>query len=159
LSELYEKRCPPGYAIEKRIGDFYSDQEYWEKFRAWESTRDSYSIRDKDFVESVFKVDGADILNIGCFYPWAEMAWGDRARQWTAVDINEDVLSRARQTLAQYPNHNVTFLKHDVTMPLYLGRRVDCVLDLSTGDQLDPRRLWGVLCNYIRLSDRLIMAY
>jgi hypothetical protein len=159
LSELYEKRCPPGYTIETKIRDFYSSQEYWEMFRAWERTRESYSIRDKNFVESVFKVDGADIANIGCFYPWAEIEWGQRARQWTAIDINGEVLDGARRALGEYPTHRVTFLQHDVTTPIYLGRRVDCVLDLSTGDQLDPRKLWNVLCNYIRLSDKLLMAY
>ena len=159
LSDLYRKRCPPGYTIAKQVGSFYSSEEYWEKFREWESTPDSYSIRDKAFVESVFKMDGADVVNIGCFYPWAEIEWGGRARQWTAIDINADVLDRAKGILDKYSNHRVTFLKKDVTEPLHLGRRVDCVLDLSTGDQLNPGKLWNVLCNYIRLSNRLVMAY
>jgi hypothetical protein len=159
LTELYEKRRPTGYSLETHVRDFYSSHEYWEKFRAWEKTRESYSIRDKEFVESVFKIDGADVVNIGCFYPWAEIEWGGRASRWTALDINGAVLDGARRALADYPGHRVTFLQHDVTTPLYFGAKVDCVLDLSTGDQLDPRKLWSVLCNYIRLSDRLVMAY
>jgi hypothetical protein len=159
LRELYEKSCPANYVIETQIQTFYSSREYWEKFREWERTNESYSIRDKAFVESVFKMDDADVVNIGCFYPWAEIEWGKRVRQWTAIDINKEVLDGASRALREYPSHRVTFLERDVTMPIYVGRRVDCVLDLSTGDQLDPRKLWNVLCNYMRLSDRLLMAY
>jgi len=159
LAELYGKQCPPGYDIEARVCDFYSSGEYWERFREWERTQESYSIRDKAFVESALCVNGADVVNIGCFYPWAEMEWGQRARQWTAIDINSHVIERAWRTLAEYAEHRVTFMKWDVTTPLDLGRRVDCVLDLSTGDQLDPRKLWTVLCNYMKLSDMLLLAY
>jgi hypothetical protein len=159
LSELYEKQCPKDYKIETQVQSFYSNRDYWERFREWERTRESYSIRDKEFVESSVKIDGADVVNIGCFYPWAEIEWGSRVSRWTAIDINPGVLQSAREALGEYTNHKVTFRQQDITSPFYLGRRVDCVLDLSTGDQLDPRKLWNVLCNYIRLSDHLVMAY
>jgi len=159
LSKLYEKQCPKDYKIETQVRNFYSSRDYWERFREWERTRESYSIRDKEFVESTVKIDGTDVVNIGCFYPWAEIEWGSRVSRWTAIDINPDVLQSAREALREYADHKVTFLQQDITSPFYLGRRVDCVLDLSTGDQLDPRKLWNVLCNYIRLSDHLVMAY
>lgn len=160
LRRRYEEVCPPGYEAQQSVDAFYSAAEFWTKFHDWiETAPDSYPASDKAFVESAVTVDGASIVNIGTYYPWAEVEWGARVARWLGVDNNPAVLARARAVLVQYPAHRVELVEADVSQPLDLGERFDCVLDLSTLDHLDPRRYATILENYKRLSDCLVMAY
>jgi len=160
LRALYEAECPPGYEVQESVDAFYRSDEFWERFLQWiEQEPASYPASDKAFVESVLAVDGARLINIGTFYPWAEIEWGARAARWVGLDNNPYVLRRAGAVLQDYPAHHVSLMQADITEPLHLGERFDCVLDLSTLDQLDPRRYRTVLENYTRLSDQLVLAY
>ena len=160
LRRHYEEVCPPGYELQESVDAFYSSEDFWEKFIGWlENAPDLYVASDKAFVESAIRLDGARIVNVGTFYPWAEIEWGARAHAWIGLDNNPSVLERARALLCEYPGHHVTFVEADITAPLDLGERFDCVLDLSTLDQLDPRTYRTVLENYMRLSDGLVLAY
>jgi hypothetical protein len=160
LSERFDAVCPPGYELQASVDEFYSSEAFWEKFRGWLMNAPSlYVASDTAFVESGIHVDGARIVNIGTFYPWAEIEWGARAAAWVGLDNNPVVLERARDVLARYPGHRVSFMQADITTPFDAGRRFDAVLDLSTLDQLDPRRYRTILDNYARLSDMLVLAY
>jgi hypothetical protein len=166
LSERFAAVCPPGYELQASVDEFYSGEAFWEKFRGWLANAPSlYVASDTAFVESAIDVDGARIINIGTFYPWAEIEWGARAAAWIGLDNNPVVLERARGVLREYPAHRVSFIEADITAPFDLGerfdagRRFDAVLDLSTLDQLDPRRYRTILENYARLSDTLVLAY
>ena len=160
LRDLYVAERPDGYDIQKSVDAFYSSGEFWEKFQEWMARcPDLYPASDTAFVESAIDVDGARIINIGTFYPWAEIEWGGRAASWVGLDCNPIVLERASQALRAYPDHRVTLVQGDITAPMDLGERFDCVLDLSTLDQLDPRSYGTILENYARLSDRLVLAY
>lgn len=160
LRLLYEELCPPGYEAQQSVDAFYSAEAFWTKFHNWiETAADLYPASDKAFVESVVRVDGARVINIGTYYPWAEVEWGARAAEWVGLDNNPAVLARAREVLAGYPAHRVTLVEADISEPLDLKARFDFVLDLSTLDHLDPRRYATILGNYKRLSDCLVLAY
>lgn len=160
LSDLYTQCRAPGYEPETHVETFYSSRDFWAKFERWlQEAPGFYPGRDKAFVESVVQVDGARVVNIGTYYPWAEIEWGRRASEWVGLDNNPHVLARARDVLARYPHHRVTLLEADVTEPLELAGGFDFVLDLSTFDHLDPRRFGTILDNYKRLSGCLVMAY
>jgi hypothetical protein len=160
LRRRYEEVCPAGYQPQQNVDAFYSAEGFWHKFHEWiENASDSYPASDKAFVESAVTVDGARVINIGTYYPWAEVEWGARAAQWLGLDNNPAVLARAREVLARYPAHRVTLMEADVTQPLDIGARFDFVLDLSTLDHLDPRRYATILGNYKRLADCLVLAY
>ena len=160
LRELYVTACPAGYEVGESVDAFYSGEEFWEKFRGWlENSPDFYPASDKAFVESAIAIDRARVINIGIFYPWAEIEWGARAKAWVGLDNNPAVLARAQEVLRHYPDRRVRLVEANITAPLDLGERFDWVLDLSTLDQLDPRAYRTILENYKRLSDRLVMAY
>jgi len=160
LRMRYVESCPPDYEPGASVDIFYSSDEFWTKFERWlREAPDFYPASDKAFVESVVRVDGARAVNIGTYYPWAEIEWGARAAEWVGLDNNPHVVARARDVLARFPGHRVTLIEADVTEPLELAGGFDFVLDLSTFDHLDPRRFDVILDNYKRLSDRLVMAY
>lgn len=160
LKKLYQETAPSNFDIFQNVLDFYSNTDYWKLFKEWEQSPDSYSIRDKQFVESIIiTFDGLSIVNVGCFYPWAELEWGKYASYWMAIDINPSVIENARNIFNEVSEYNVFFMKTDVTKPVYCDRRFDYTIDLSTFDQLDPQRYEDVLCNYTRFSNRLILAY
>jgi hypothetical protein len=160
---LYEATRPVGYDLERAVADFYAGAEFWGRFREWVNGPDSYRTFDRQFVEPANVLDGRRVLNVGCYYPWAEIQWSAQAARWVAIDKNPTVLARAAEVLAQQCVRCVHFVEADVTLPLAepiaAELAADVLLDLGTFDQLDPRRWRQALDNYRRLAPRVLMAY
>lgn len=79
---------------------------------------------------------GKDVLNLGCFYPEDELAYGAQAKRWVAVDFCEPVLEWCR-AVKNMPT-TVEFQFQDIRQLTFWDASFDLVLDFSTGDHLIP---------------------
>jgi SAM-dependent methyltransferase len=73
---------------------------------------------DWDLMEDV-PLDGARVLNVGCFEPIDEMHFAHRVGRWTAVDVNPDAIAMASRIA-------------DQEMPPQLRRRVEFRVEDAT---------------------------
>lgn len=80
------------------------------------------------------EIDGADVLNLGCFFPEDEATWSHRARSWTAIDFAPGIIEHCR-SLRDWPEH-VKFEMADMRYLPYDDASFDIVTDFSSGDHL-----------------------
>jgi SAM-dependent methyltransferase len=77
------------------------------------------------------------VLNLGCFFPEDEEAFGHLARTWLAIDFVKEVVARCVK-YRPWP-HNVGFMQHDMRdlHGTCVGdAQFDVVTDFSSGDHL-----------------------
>ena len=85
-------------------------------------------------------VDGAEVLNIGCFYPIDEILFVHRAKRWTATDLGQETIRVAEQTaraaLSDELFERLTFSVADGTGLPFGDATFDITLSMSTLDHV-----------------------
>ncbi len=83
---------------------------------------------------------GESVLNIGCSFPIDEIAWARKISRWVAIDINENVIRVARETVARELSAEYAsrfeFRLADVTRLPFRDGEFDVVCAFSTLDHL-----------------------
>lgn len=106
------------------------------------------------------RLDGKDVLDVGCGFPDKELVYAHRARTWVAIDFVKTTVERAR---AMRPwASSVQFLEVDFLHPYFEPETFDTVCDFSSGDHLtleDYRKFLREAFRVLRHGGHLIVAY
>lgn len=76
-----------------------------------------------------------DVLNIGCFYPYDELTYGNLVRRWVAIDVSEEAVRGAKTAFEKHrdniPSGRVTFKVMDAQRMDFRDNEFEVVLCLS----------------------------
>jgi SAM-dependent methyltransferase len=85
-------------------------------------------------------IDGADVLNLGCFFPLDEIQSAHRTRSWTATDLGEQTIrvaeEAARRHLSDEVLEKLTFQVADGTALPFEDASFDVTVSFSTVDHV-----------------------
>ncbi len=121
-------KAPEESEVDKAVSDWYGAAEHWLLSKKTSKCVD-YQLLNREKM-----VQGKDVLNIGCFYPQDEMAFGRFARRWVAIDFIPEVIERCRQV--QPMSDTVEFMTMDARELQFPNESFDTVIDFSSGDQM-----------------------
>jgi SAM-dependent methyltransferase len=114
--------------VDLHVSTWYAQAQYWNpqgKTAAWP---------DRVLLDQGAFVDGADVLNLGCFYPEDEEQLAHRARSWVAIDFVEAVVARCRAH--RIWSSSVRFECADMRQLPFPPDSFTLVTDFSSGDHL-----------------------
>ena len=100
------------------------------------------------------------VLNLGCYYPEDELAFGGKVRYWAAVDFCPEVIQWCRE-LPGMPKQ-VAFYVHDICAMTFANESFDIVCDFSTGDHLtlaDFRRMLKEVKRVLKPDGVFLLSY
>lgn len=111
-------------------------------------------------------IDGAHVLNVGCFYPVDEIMYAHRVRRWTAVDLGEETIrvaeAAARELLSDELLSRLQFMVADGTALPFDDATFDVVVSMSTVDHVpdhDSRqRFIDEMARVTRLGGRVVLT-
>lgn len=85
-------------------------------------------------------IDGADVLNVGCFYPIDEILFAHRVKTWTATDLGKETIrvaeEAARAALSAELFARLDFQVADGTALPFENHSFDVTISLSTVDHV-----------------------
>jgi SAM-dependent methyltransferase len=85
-------------------------------------------------------IDGADVLNMGCFLPLDEIVYAHRVESWTATDLGQDTIRAAeeiaRRHLSDSLFERLRFEVADGTQLPYPDGSFDVTVSFSTVDHV-----------------------
>ena len=85
-------------------------------------------------------IDGAEVLNMGCFLPLDEIACAHRVKSWTATDLGEDTIRAAEETARRHLSNELferlRFEVADGTQLPYADGSFDVTVSFSTVDHV-----------------------
>ena len=90
------------------------------------------------------KIDNKTVLNIGCAQPRDEIAFSHRVKQWTAIDINPEIVKAsfelARQRLHPTMLQRLQFKQADATKLPFKDSTFDISVAFSTIDHIPTQQ-------------------
>ena len=85
-------------------------------------------------------IDGAEVLNVGCFRPIDEMLFAHRVKRWTATDLGRETIAVAEQVartrLSEEVFSRLRFEVADGTALPYPDESFDVTVSMSTVDHI-----------------------
>lgn len=114
--------------VDLHVKTWYAQERYWgpqNKTPEWP---------DRVLLDQGELIDGADVLNLGCFYPEDELEFAHRALSWTAIDFVPEVIANCLQY--KFWDRSTRFLVGDMRALVFGDRSFDVVTDFSSGDHL-----------------------
>ena len=132
---------------------WYSDKSHWRPSGKNSACTDHQLLNAFDLTEKA-------VLNLGCYYPEDELAFGSKVKYWAAVDFCPEVVQWCRE-LPGMPQQ-VAFYVHDICAMTFTNESFDIVCDFSTGDHLtleDFRRMLREVKRVLKPEGLFLFSY
>jgi SAM-dependent methyltransferase len=111
-------------------------------------------------------IDGANVLNVGCFYPIDEIMFVHRVKRWTATDLGEETIRvaqvAAREALSDELFSRLEFAVADGTALPFEDAVFDVVVSMSTVDHVPDatgrQRFINEMARVARPGGRIVLT-